>query len=280
MKKIFALLLTCAFVFSLVGCAAPTEEIDVCGQQISVLKDTENEVIVEITNCVSQVDGYEYPTDLQTLKGNPDVIATKAKNTFDQYRKQFPDCQFRVVSINDKQVENQAAKLKVFDTGYIWLFCGILILFYIALIALLFIWFFHRRKKVKETIFRLTSEAQKIPAEEFIAMREIREGKRRVSNQSDFTGIYIIHNVSKDMYYVGQSKTVLKRISSHFGGSGNGDVYADFKYGDEFTIQAVPLSESGYSSLDALERDAIQTYNAFEYGYNRNRGVGNKAIYW
>lgn len=106
MKKILSLLFIGAIAFSLVGCAAPTQEIDVCGQEISVLKDTENEVVIEITNCVSQVDGYEYPTDLQTIKGNPDVLETKAKNTFDSYRKQFPDCEFRVVSINDKQVEN------------------------------------------------------------------------------------------------------------------------------------------------------------------------------
>ena len=107
MKKLFTLLITCSIAFSLVGCAAPTQEIDVCGQQISVLKDTENEVVVEISNCISQVDGYEYPTDLHTLKGNPDVLAAKAKNTFDQYRKLFPDCHFKIVSINDKHVETR-----------------------------------------------------------------------------------------------------------------------------------------------------------------------------
>ena len=106
MKKLFALLLVGVISFALVGCAESTEQIDVCGQEISVLKDKDNEVVIEITNCVSQVDGYEYPTDLQTITGNPDVLATKAQNTFDSYRKQFPDCQFRVVSINDKQVEN------------------------------------------------------------------------------------------------------------------------------------------------------------------------------
>lgn len=148
----------------------------------------------------------------------------------------------------------------------------IYILVMVLILILYLVWLFYRRKKVKDAIMRLTSGAQEIPAEEFMRMREVREGKRKISNQSDFTGIYIIHNVTRGMYYVGQSKNVLKRISSHFGGSGNGDVYADLKYGNVFTVKAIPLAGSGYSSLDALERDAIQTYDAFEHGYNKNRG--------
>lgn len=150
------------------------------------------------------------------------------------------------------------------------LFLYILVLILIAALSIGIV--VYKRKKVRDAIMRLTSGAQEIPAEEFMRMREVREGKRKISNQSDFTGIYIIHNVTKGMYYVGQSKNVLKRISSHFGGSGNGDVYADLKYGDVFTVKAIPLAGSGYSNLDALERDAIQTYDAFEHGYNKNRG--------
>lgn len=108
-------------------------------------------------------------------------------------------------------------------------------------------------------------------------MREVREGRRKVSNRSDFTGIYIIHNLTKDMYYVGQSKNVLKRISCHFGGSGNGDVYADLKHGDAFTVKTVPLTNSGYDNLDDLERDAIQAHDACRRGYNKNRG--NRSRY-
>ena len=168
--------------------------------------------------------------------------------------------------------------MNFFNSGNYPLIIGGLILFYIVLLLALFAWRYCRRKKVKETISRLTSGAQEMPVKEFLAMREVREGKRKISNQADFTGIYIIHNLTKDKYYVGQSKTVLKRINSHFTGSGNGDVYADLKYGDEFTVKAIPLSESGYGSLDDLERDAIQTYKACESGYNKNRG--NKTNRW
>lgn len=161
--------------------------------------------------------------------------------------------------------------MSLFSGSFGTIFIGYILI--IVLIFALYIGFLvYRRKKVKDAIMRLTSGAQEIPAEEFLKMREVREGKRKISNQSDFTGIYIIHNVTKGMYYVGQSKNVLKRISSHLGGSGNGDVYADLKYGDVFTVKAIPLAGSGYSNLDALECDAIQTYDAFEHGYNKNRG--------
>lgn len=142
----------------------------------------------------------------------------------------------------------------------------------VLIIILYYGWIFYKRKKVKKAILHLASGAQEMSAEDFIKLCEVREGKRSVSNQSDFTGIYIIHNVSKDMYYVGQSKNVLKRISSHLGGSGNGDVYADMKYGDEFTVKAISLVQSDYDNLDDLERDAIQAYRAFEDGYNKTRG--------
>lgn len=158
-----------------------------------------------------------------------------------------------------------------------WIIEGLLIGICILSIILILVWMFYRRKKVKNTILNLTSGTQEIPAEEFMAMREVKEGRRKISNQSDFTGIYIIHNVTKGMYYVGQSKNVLKRISAHFGGSGNGDVYADLKYGDRFTVRAVPLAGSGYANLDALERDAIQTYGACEHGYNKNKGNERKG---
>jgi hypothetical protein len=44
------------------------------------------------------------------------------------------------------------------------------------------------------------------------------------SNNYNFAGVYILHNKSKDLYYVGQGKQVLNRVYSHFTGKGNGDV--------------------------------------------------------
>ena len=90
----------------------------------------------------------------------------------------------------------------------------------------------------------------------------------------DVVGVYVIHNISKDMYYVGQAKRLFFRINQHFTGHGNGDVYADYKYGDEFKIKLVTLNESGYSDLDKLEKDLIAKYDAYNSGYNRTSGNG------
>lgn len=115
------------------------------------------------------------------------------------------------------------------------------------------------KRKVKAVI----ENNQAITVEEFnIIKKEMKSLK----------GIYILHNISKDMYYVGQSKNVISRVTNHFQGRGNGDVYADHKYGDVFMIQLVPLANSGFKNLDELERSFIQTYDSYRNGYNRNKG--------
>ncbi len=120
-----------------------------------------------------------------------------------------------------------------------------------------------RQQRAYEQMRSLTGGG--VPAQEFLAVY----GALR---QSDFTGIYVLHNVSKDMYYVGQSIKVVDRVRQHLTGHGNGDVYADFKYGDAFTVSALSLGESGYGSLNDLERDTIAAYDAYRKGYNRTSG--------
>ena len=62
-----------------------------------------------------------------------------------------------------------------------------------------------------------------------------------------------------------------KSIGSIFG-LGNGDVYADYKYGDKFTIKTIKLENSGFRTLNELERNTIKTYSAYSRGYNKTRG--------
>ena len=49
-------------------------------------------------------------------------------------------------------------------------------------------------------------------------------------------------------------------------------MYADYKYGDEFTIKMIALENSGYKTLNELERNTITVYNAFSKRYNKTRG--------
>lgn len=117
-------------------------------------------------------------------------------------------------------------------------------------------------------VHALISGDMEMGANEFLALRmSIGAG-----TADEFTGIYVLHNVTKDMYYVGQSIRVLQRVTQHLTGHGNGDVYADFKYGDVFTVQTASLTSSGYQSLNDLERDAINAFDAYGHGYNRTRG--------
>lgn len=114
-----------------------------------------------------------------------------------------------------------------------------------------------------------------LTAEGGVSPREFLDVRDALRRKGDFTGIYVLHNKTKEMYYVGQSTRVVGRLCQHLTGHGNGDVYADLKYGDAFEISVVSLTQSGYESLDALERDAIDAFDAYGRGYNRTRGNRN-----
>lgn len=86
--------------------------------------------------------------------------------------------------------------------------------------------------------------------------------RKALTQQGEITGIFIVHNATKDLYYVGQSAKAIDRAAIQFLGRGNCDVYADYKYGDSFSVRIVPLSESGYESLNELKRAAIQPLEA------------------
>ena len=91
-------------------------------------------------------------------------------------------------------------------------------------------------------------------------------------NMNDFVGVYILHNIDNNKYYVGQSVHVLKRLTQHFNGKGCEDVYRDYCRGMNFEIQCIALVNSGYNNLNKLERDYIAYYDAYNRGYNKTRG--------
>ena len=160
------------------------------------------------------------------------------------------------------------------DPGTGWLI-GLIIVFAIvsfwAARMLTKIKFRKREKEARRKRLRgLKKGTLEVTPEEFFEIRKRKKrGRGRVKN---FAGVYILYNRTKNKYYVGQGKQVLSRVNSHFMGRGNGDVYADYKYGDKFTIKMIALKKSGYKSLNALERDMIAAYDAFAHGYNKTRG--------
>ena len=132
-----------------------------------------------------------------------------------------------------------------------------------------------RRIKRKKMLNELANGALEMSPEEFKALRSssfLGREKKHYPLSQDFAGVYILFNKTKNMYYVGQSKKVISRVNDHFRGKGNGDVYADYVYNNEFTIKIISLESSGYNSLDTLERHMISHYKAFSKGYNKTRG--------
>lgn len=105
--------------------------------------------------------------------------------------------------------------------------------------------------------------------EAFFALRSSYKGHMQ---DFDFMGCYVIHNLTNGMYYVGQATHVPQRVNAHFTGKGNGDVYADYRYGNQFEIYMVDITTTNYRRLDDLERDLIATYDAYNRGYNKTRG--------
>ena len=144
--------------------------------------------------------------------------------------------------------------------GIIWLF----------IIAYLCIAIRNRNKsKAKRKVKKLAKGVGEYTPEEFFDARNAAYGNLK---SLVVEGVYILHNTTKDLYYVGQAIDTVGRINSHLTGKGNGDVYADYKYGDAFTIKILPLDSSGCATLNELERCTIDAYDACRKGYNKTRG--------
>lgn len=131
-----------------------------------------------------------------------------------------------------------------------------------------------KKKRINKKIENLANNTLEMTPEEFFKMRKTSFDSHHSSYamKKNFAGVYILFNQTKNMYYVGQGKQIFNRVNAHFTGKGNGDVYADYKYGNKFTIKMIALENSGFSTLNELERNAISKYNAYYKGYNKTRG--------
>jgi GIY-YIG catalytic domain len=145
----------------------------------------------------------------------------------------------------------------------------------IIIMICVFIFQAYQKKKIRSQITMLANNTLEMTPEEFFKMRNKSfggKGKPQYSANYNFAGVYILLNKTKNLYYVGQAQQVLDRVNNHFTGKGNGDVYADYKYGDAFTIKLIALANSQFLTLNALERNTIAAFNSYAKGYNKTRG--------
>ena len=91
-------------------------------------------------------------------------------------------------------------------------------------------------------------------------------------------GVYIIHNIEKHKYYVGQSKDIMKRIKQHFNGTvPKNPIFAEDYYTSTmenkehlFEIKIIPCKTK--DELDRLEKSLIAEYDSWNNGYNNTSG--------
>lgn len=147
------------------------------------------------------------------------------------------------------------------------------VLFILICVILPIIIVAHKRMVLDKTLSELANNAIEMTPKEFFKFRNTSlGGQGSYARKHNFEGVYIIFNETKGMYYIGQSIKVLDRVNTHFVGRGNGDVYADYKYGDSFKIRIISLENSDFQNLNELERAMIKKYNAYYKGYNKTRG--------
>lgn len=105
--------------------------------------------------------------------------------------------------------------------------------------------------------------------DEFVELEDWLDGE---AYGCQYTGVYVLYNMTKDIYYVGQSKNVKRRVRQHLAGYGCKELYEDYTNGDKIAVYSQSLLDSGYDNLDAFEQDMIEKYNAYSEGYNKNSG--------
>lgn len=117
----------------------------------------------------------------------------------------------------------------------------------------------------------LVNSSITMSVKEFLEIRS--RAMMKDSNVHDFTGIYILENLTHDKFYIGQSISLYKRAGQHFIKEGSNGIYEDYMNGDEWTVKLISLANSGFNSINALEKHFIKYYKSTHNGYNRT--VGN-----
>lgn len=126
-------------------------------------------------------------------------------------------------------------------------------------------------KMVLETVNTLKDGAAEISAKYFLRVRRYKQGRKIIMNQYDFEGVFILHNITKDKYYIGKSKNVLKRLGQILIGSGNEEIRNDFNQGNEIAIKATSLNACGCKTASELEEKMLKDYSDDTIWYNKRK---------
>lgn len=151
----------------------------------------------------------------------------------------------------------------------------------LLIITLIAIWVFNKLKnKPTKSKSKLTKEQidaivtkEKMKMDNTINANQFYNEKDELKKRGFETeGIYIFSNMNNGRKYVGQSVNILSRVDTHLRGYGNEDLHTDIKAGNNFTIQFIKLSTSGFYTLNSLEKNYITLLNSYNGGYNKTQG--------
>lgn len=74
--------------------------------------------------------------------------------------------------------------------------------------------------------------------------------------------------------YIGQSVNICQRVHNHFNGKGNGDVYADRKFGKRLYVQFLPCARK---DMNDLEKSLIAAFDSTA-SYNKTSGGSRQFL--
>lgn len=133
--------------------------------------------------------------------------------------------------------------------------------------------------KIKDKISKLLDQIEIVELEQYESIPE-EDGWVMIKEASAYgfddlkglKGIYIIKNLTKNIYYVGQSKDIGRRLTQHFkNGKVNNIKFAEDWYaGDVFGFKHNVLQTK--DELDSEEKRLIELYDSFTNGYNATGG--------
>ena len=138
---------------------------------------------------------------------------------------------------------------------------------------------FGQRRKIREDIYSGNFIYYKdFENKWIISSGRGKYGTRNGFKYEDGPGCYVItiynHPVVDGKFhnyeniYIGQSVKVCQRVHNHINGKGNGDIYADIKYGKWAYVRFVKCSKQ---EMNKVEKQLISAFNATA-SYNRTSG--------
>lgn len=126
-------------------------------------------------------------------------------------------------------------------------------------------------EEVKDTFRKLKYSEEEVSIDEFMKMYNVRihnfDSKQddiKLMKQYDFEGVYILHNCTRNIYYIGNSRKVFHKIERQFKGYEDPDVYNEWSRKHIFTVKIYRFEESNYSSINKLKNNLMNEYEAIE----------------